>query len=193
MILGYNKIKQKREWNIMTIDIKLIDEMRKRTNCSYQEAKELLEKHNGDLIEAIVEFEKKQGPHAYYTGSSNHGSTFGIRAKRLLHKGNVTRFTIEKGEETFLNIPMSILILILLITMPIFWFYIILVAVIYVLGYKIRIKKNVGQTVEINEVIDELSNKFKSATIMDDKNAADQNHQTTRKKKDQGENEITIE
>ncbi len=43
----------------MTIDIKLIDEMRKRTNCSYQEAKELLEKHNGDLIEAIVEFERK--------------------------------------------------------------------------------------------------------------------------------------
>jgi translation elongation factor EF-Ts len=38
-----------------------IDEMRKRTNCSYQEAKELLEKNNGDLLEAIVEFEKKYG------------------------------------------------------------------------------------------------------------------------------------
>jgi len=42
----------------MNISLELIDEMRKRTNCSYQEAKELLEKHNGDIIEAIIEFEK---------------------------------------------------------------------------------------------------------------------------------------
>ncbi|MCR6546419.1 DUF4342 domain-containing protein [Dehalobacterium formicoaceticum] len=176
----------------MTIDMKLIDEMRKRTNCSYQEAKELLEKHNGDLIEAIVEFEKKQAQYGNFSGYNGNSSTFGNRVKRMFHKGNVTRFSVEKGEETYLNIPVNILLLILLITMPIFWFYAILVGVLYVLGYKIRIKKDAGRTVEINTIMDDLSSKVKSAAKWDEKPAANTN-QTPGAKKDQGENEITIE
>ena len=40
------------------MDIKLIDEFRRRTNASYEEARYYLERCNGDLIEAIVAFEK---------------------------------------------------------------------------------------------------------------------------------------
>ena len=41
------------------ITLELVDQMRKRTNYSYEEGKILpWKKHNGDVLEAIVDFEK---------------------------------------------------------------------------------------------------------------------------------------
>jgi len=179
----------------MHITIELIDEMRKRTNCSYQEAKELLEKHNGDIIEAIIEFEKSQ-PHRSRHCPHTKNSSFGATIKRLIHKGSVTRFIIEKNAETYLNIPIIILVLIVLITMPIFWFYLVLIAALYIMGYKIRIKKGAGQMVEINEIMDDLSNKVKAAAEkMNEKPDPQTDNKKSAEKKDQdnGENEIIIQ
>ncbi|MGI6226540.1 MAG: DUF4342 domain-containing protein [Peptococcales bacterium] len=180
----------------MSITIELIDEMRKRTNCSYQEAKVLLEKHNGDLIEAIIEFEKGQplrSPHCHHT---KHSSSFKKTIKKLFHKGFVTRFIIEKNEETYLNIPVIILAFVVLITIPIFWFYLILGAALYIMGYKIRVKKGTGQTVEINQFMDDLGNKVKTAAEkMNEEPAPPTENQMNAEKngQDNGENEITIQ
>jgi len=179
----------------MNISLELIDEMRKRTNCSYQEAKELLEKHNGDIIEAIIDFEKSQ-PHRSHHCPHSKNSSLGATIKKLIHKGSVTRFIIEKNEETYLNIPIIILVLVVLITMPIFWFYLVLCAALYFMGYKIRIKRSAGQTVEINEIVDDLSNKVKTAAEkMNEKPAAqtDNNRNDEKKDQDNGENEIIIQ
>lgn len=179
----------------MNITIELIDEMRKRTNCSYQEAKELLEKHNGDIIEAIIEFEKTQPNHSQHC-SYNKNSSFRATVKRLLHKGNITRFIIEKNEETYLNIPVNILVLVALITMPIFWFYIFLGAALYLMGYKIRIKKGGGQAVDINKMMDDLGSKVKNAAEkMTGENAAQTENKNSSAKKDpdNGQNKIIIE
>jgi NACalpha-BTF3-like transcription factor len=179
----------------MHITIELIDEMRKRTNCSYQEAKELLEKHNGDIIEAIIEFEKSQ-PHRSRHCPHTNNSSFGATIKKLIHKGSVTRFIIEKNAETYLNIPIIILVLIVLVTMPIIWFYLVLVAALYIMGYKIRIKRSAGQIVEINEIMDDLSNKVKAAAEkVNEKPASQTDNKKSAEKKDQdnGENEIIIQ
>ncbi|MGI6685809.1 MAG: DUF4342 domain-containing protein [Bacillota bacterium] len=179
----------------MNITIELIDEMRKRTNCSYQEAKELLEKHNGDLLEAIIEFEKNQPRRSQHCPHSKN-SSFGATMKRLFYKGSVTRFIIEKNKETYLNIPIIILVLGVLITMPIFWLYLILVGVLYLMGYKIRIRKSAGQTIDINKIMDDLGNKVKTATEkMNEKTATETKNQEPAEKKDQnnGENEIIVE
>lgn len=179
----------------MKITIELIDEMRKRTNCSYQEAKELLEKHNGDIIEAIIEFERNQPNRSQHCPYSKN-STFGEKVRKLLHKGSVTRFIIQKNEETYLNIPINILVLVVLITMPLFWFYLILGAALYIMGYKIRIKKGAGQTVDINKMMDDLGNKVKTAAEkINEKPKAQTENQEHAVKKDQdnGENEIIIE
>ncbi|KUO65352.1 MAG: elongation factor Ts [Gracilibacter sp. BRH_c7a] len=190
----------------MNIGIEQIDEMRKRTNCSYQEAKELLEKHDGNLIEAIVEFEKNHGSKQKSTSSEKKNGNFGKKVKDLIQKGFITRFVIEKEENTILNIPINILILAVIITMPLIWIYPIIFIAIYFMGYKIRIRKEEGQEVDINELVDGLGNKVRTATDkMREKTAAkdqnsnqnegtnkDQEIKSDDEKKEDGYNEIII-
>jgi NACalpha-BTF3-like transcription factor len=45
----------------MMVTLEQIDELRKRVNVSYEEAKKTLEKNDGDLIKSIIELEKKKG------------------------------------------------------------------------------------------------------------------------------------
>jgi hypothetical protein len=142
----------------MNISMEQIDEMRKRTNCSYHEAKVLLEKHNGDLVEAIIEFEKKHSSKSNKENGKSH--SFGQKVKDLIHKGFVTRFVIEKDENTILNISVNILILAVILTMPVFWIYPVLFIVLYLVGYKFRLRRE-GEEVNINEIVDEFGDKVK--------------------------------
>ncbi|NLI91302.1 MAG: DUF4342 domain-containing protein [Peptococcaceae bacterium] len=181
----------------MSISMEQIDEMRKRTNCSYQEAKELLSKHDGDLIEAIIEFEKNHG-HKSKSYSSEKNRGLGKKVKELIQKGFVTRFIIEKDENIILNIPVNILLLAVLITMPVFWLYIILFIAIYLMGYKIRIKKVEGEEVNINDIVDGIGSKVRTATEqMREKPAEKEQNNMKSENKNTGKedqiNEITVE
>lgn len=177
----------------MSISIELIDEMRKRTNCSYQEAKELLEKHDGDMVEAIVEFEKKQGS-GFKQKNVDHTAGWGKKFKKLVEKGFITRFIIEKDQNIILNIPVNILILAVLITMPIFWLYLILLVALYFMGYKVRIRKEEGQEVDLNEIVDDLGSKVRTATDkMREKPAAKEQTEMKSEEKKDDYNEITVE
>ena len=192
----------------MNIGIEQIDEMRNRTNCSYQEAKELLEKHDGDLIDAIVEFEKRHGSKQKKTSEkkSEKNSSFGKKVKELVQKGFINRFVIEKEENTILNIPVNVLILAVIITMPLIWIYPIIFIAIYLMGYKIRLRKEEGQEVDINELVDGIGSKVRTATDKmrekpADKGQSNQNQSMSadqevqsdsEKKNEDGYNEITI-
>lgn len=57
------------------ITMEQIDEFRKRTNSSYEDAKYYLERNNGDVLDAIIDFERSK------TGRSgqrerHHGQSF---------------------------------------------------------------------------------------------------------------------
>ena len=176
----------------MNITIELIDEMRKRTNCSYQEAKELLKKNNGDLIEAIIELEKSRPHRSHHHRNKN--CNFKTTTKKLIDKGSTTYFKIEKNKETFLNIPVIILGIIVLITMPFFWLYLILALILYLMGYKIRIKKDAGRTIEVQEIIADLGSKFKTvAKKINEKDDEETNENQNCEDKDDDENEIIIQ
>lgn len=184
----------------MNINLEQIDEMRKRTNCSYQEAKELLEKHDGDLIEAIIEFESKQGHKFKHNQNKHqkHDSNCKEKTKNLIQKGFSTRFIIEKGENTILNIPVNILILAVIFTIPMIWIYPVAFIVIYFMGYKIRIKKDEGQEVDVNGIMDEIGSKVKTATDSMRRNTTEKNEVDVQddvkseEKKEEGYNEIII-
>jgi len=146
----------------MAISIELIDEMRKRTNCSYAEAKELLEKHNGNLLEAIVEFEKinntKAGSKSEYEKEAGY---FGKRLKNLIVKGFKTRFIIEKSGETIINLSV-ILMLILLLS-----FHVCLILgmiVLLLLGFRFKIRKANGDVIDLNRIIDSFGSTVKENT-----------------------------
>mgnify|MGYP001068917088 CR=1 len=179
----------------MTISIELIDEMRKRTNCSYQEAKELLEKHQGDIVEAIIEFEKKQGINTNNKFKFKAKSSHQEKAKKVFHKSTKTRFIIEKDGNTILNISLLVLIIALLVTIPLFWLYLVLFVALYLLGYKIRIRKEEGKDVNINEIVDEISNKVRNTTDKAQEKNPDVQESVVKNEesKDQKYNEITVE
>lgn len=189
----------------MNINLEQIDEMRKRTNCSYSEAKELLEKNNGDLISAIIEFEKKHGSKSNTSQKKAEKDSFGFgkKVRELIRKGFATRIIVEKDGNTFINIPFIILIIAVLVTMPVILIDIAAFIVLYVMGYRIRVRKENGPDVNVNEYVDGLSSKVKEAADKmcekpmsnETSNADNQNGASSRneEKSEDGYNEITID
>lgn len=189
--------------DLMTINMELIDEMRKRTNCSYQEAKELLEKHNGDLIDAIIEFETRHGSQSHAHGkhkqrSCNTGN-HGQKAKQAVHKGFATRVVIEKDQTVILNLSVIILLIAVLITLPAFWIWPLAFIILYLCGYKIRIKKETGDELDINNMVDEFGNKIKTPAQGNPQKPAEKTTASQKPadvvelKKEDGYHEITVE
>ncbi|NLZ73575.1 MAG: hypothetical protein GX905_07140, partial [Bacteroidales bacterium] len=55
------------------MEFELIDEFRKRTNASYDEAKYYLERTNGDLLEAVIAYEKERTNYGQRRNTNNKG------------------------------------------------------------------------------------------------------------------------
>lgn len=89
----------------MEITLEKIDIIRERTRVSYAEAKETLEKSDGNVIDAIIYIEKNQ---KNVLGSiSDAGNEFADAIKDIVKKGNVTRIKIKKDDKILLDIPVS--------------------------------------------------------------------------------------
>jgi hypothetical protein len=148
----------------MTINLDLIDELRKRANVSYTDAKEALEQCNGDLLEALVYLEKNNK-----VKSETNTKDWSEKAKGLLHKGNNTRFIISKKDRTALDLSVT-------------WSAIITVCAPYVVvpmlglglctGHKMKLVSQDGEDMQkVNETLDKVSSAVDLAKkkITDDK------------------------
>ncbi len=177
------------------ITLEQVDQLRKRTNCSYEEAKELLEKHNGDVLEAIVDFEKSKNNkynYSYNDTSSNRKEKqkdFWISVKQLIQKGFENRVVIENESGVLVNIPVNIMILFVIfiayIAIPLF-------VILLFLGYKISIRKPQGDGVDISSMMNDIKNKF---TEQNQKTHKDDMASPTTQDQDNDNdyNELTIE
>ena len=119
-----------------------VEKLRQKANVSYEEAKEALDKANGDLLDAMIMLEKEGKTEAPKTESysTDYESSKKYPAvidechnkkkcekesindwwitkkiKDLWKKGNENFLIIERNEETVLNIPVWVFILILLL------------------------------------------------------------------------------
>ncbi|NLM10487.1 MAG: DUF4342 domain-containing protein [Clostridiaceae bacterium] len=144
------------------VTLEQVDQMRKRTNCSYEEAKFFLEKHNGDVLEAIVDFEKSKN--GTKTGSYNTRdfdskrqiNDFWQSVSKLIRKGFETRVVIEGSNNVFIDIPVNILLLFV-----IFASYIVIPAllILLLLGYKLSIRKSHGEVVDISSMVQDVTSR----------------------------------
>jgi len=89
----------------MEIDIEKLDIVRERTRVSYAEAKEALEKCDGNVVDAIIYIEKNQKN--IFDNIAGAGNEFVDAIKDIIKKGNVTRIKIKKDEKILLDIPVS--------------------------------------------------------------------------------------
>lgn len=89
----------------MDISLEKIDNVVARTNATYQEAKEALEKCNGDVVEAIVYLETRKTN--WKEDLSDRSQEMIEKVKEVLKKGNVTKITVKKDGEIIMNIPLT--------------------------------------------------------------------------------------
>ena len=73
----------------MKITLEQIDLVRKRTNASYKEAKEALERFDGDVVEALAYLDESGKAPKTEFGSRR---AFMDKVRDLIHKGNITKF-----------------------------------------------------------------------------------------------------
>jgi len=79
----------------------IIDEIVKRTDATYSEAKEAYEKADEDLLNAIIYLEEKNGKKSFSDDDVIE------ELKKLVNEVNATKVIVSKGEETILNLPVT--------------------------------------------------------------------------------------
>lgn len=125
------------------ITLEQIDLLIKRADVSYTDAKEALEATNGDLLEAILWLEKNGRI------KSNHSTSSDLTAKAtsFIDKLNKTRFKMFKHHTTYVNIPLSIALILII---PTFYISIITLLISLIMGVKIELEGD-------NEIVEKVN------------------------------------
>ena len=135
------------------ITIEQIDAVKARANVGYKEAKEVLEKFDGDVVEAILYLEDQS---KIKSDVKIANTTYFKKVKNLVYKLNRTHVEIYKKERTVLRIPMSLGIVFSIIGLPI----VITGLVVSILtGHRIKIENSSGEGCEINQTLDKVADK----------------------------------
>lgn len=147
------------------ITIEQVEKVVKHTGVSYQEAKEALEAVDGNVLEAIIVIENRNGAKKTETqsnfgqaeqktqqGSANSETFDKLVAwvNRMFHKGNMNKLEVVKDQKIVLSIPVTVFILLL-----VFVFYIILPLLIIALffGYGFRFSGPDLEKTKVNSAI----------------------------------------
>lgn len=150
----------------MEITLEKIELVKDRTGVSYKEAKEALEAADGSVVDAIIAIEE--------TVNISTGSKAGEfanetveKVKELVKKGNITKISVKKDDETIVNIPVNVG-LIGTIVAP----WSILAAAIAAFGFKCKIEltKDDGTVVDVSRKAENLANdvKEKGSVVVDE-------------------------
>ncbi len=143
----------------MHITLEQIDLLKKRANVGYREAKEALERCNGDIVEALAYLEEQN--RIKPEGSCIKNSSFFNKIKDIIAKLNMINVIITKESKTILDLPSTIAIVIAILAMP---FTIAIAVVALVLGCKIRFEKCNGEGYDINNKIEKFTDTVHSVT-----------------------------
>jgi molybdopterin converting factor small subunit len=153
----------------MSINLELIDELKKRANVSYEDARDALEKCNGDIVEALIylEKEKKIKPE-----NNENTNSFFTKIKKIIIKGNNINFIVKKKDKIILSLPVTVVVII-----TIFAPYISVFGVLLALltGHRIKFQGKNGDDMKVNETLDKVSDtvdNVKRKLMEDDVNEA---------------------
>jgi hypothetical protein len=94
----------------MEITLEKIELVKDRTGVSYKEAKEALEQADGSVVDAIIGIEDSID----IKSKSRLGEQSAVimdKIKQYVKKGNVSKIIVRKGDDTLLNLPLSISII----------------------------------------------------------------------------------
>lgn len=159
-------------------DFSIVEKLKNKTNISYEEAKEALEKSNWDILDAMVFLEEKKkievpSVSVYFTNNSNISEEKNQGDEKIeesnirrssngifeficdvIDKCNNTFLVIKKRERLILKLPMTAIILLILFsfgTLVILY----IVALFFEIDFSITSKDI--QTDKVNNIFNEIS------------------------------------
>jgi hypothetical protein len=136
----------------MTVRMENIDELRSRTNVSYEAAKDALEKCNDDILEALVYLEKHNmvKPNRACENKESLWDKF----KKLVRKGNNTKFIIHKNGTNTISISVTLAVIITIIA-P----YVTCIGLLVALftGHGIRFEGKDVELGKVNQMMDKVA------------------------------------
>ena len=144
---------------MMSVTLEQIDILRERANVSYAQAKEVLEKCDGDILEAMIMLEaqaKVRVPKRDFSESGVWNTSKGFLAtvKRLIKKSNETKFVISKKEKTVIDMPVTVLIIVTVFMAPL---TVVGVLAAMLTNHRISFVKLDGNGMKINDTLDKVS------------------------------------
>ncbi|MBS5334638.1 MAG: ubiquitin [Clostridiales bacterium] len=150
----------------MEITLEKIELVKDRTGVSYKEAKEALEAADGSVVDAIIAIEENVN-----IKSSGKAGDFAEetveKVKELVKKGNVTKISVKRDDETIVNIPVNVGLIGTLVA-P--WG--ILAAAVAAFGFKCRIEltKDDGSVVDVSKRAENLASdvREKGSAVVDE-------------------------
>lgn len=91
----------------MEITLEKIELVKDRTGVSYKEAKEALEAADGSVVDAIIAIEETVDDKK--ANKANEAvSEIMDKIKELVRKGNISKISVKKDDETIVNIPVNV-------------------------------------------------------------------------------------
>jgi hypothetical protein len=132
MISGYNSINHQRRITMATYE--QVEKLRLAAGVSFKDAKETLEKTDGDMLEAVLLLEKEgkvnsseqtQRSSSTFQETSQEEKTqsknddtlsrFVDWLKHVLHLGNINDFVVYKSDKDVIAIPLTIFVVLLIL------------------------------------------------------------------------------
>ena len=131
------------------ITLEQVDLLMQRAHVSYTEAKEALEQCNGDVIEALLYLEKAEKINTQKSASSSNTD----KLTSFIDKLNATTFIMRKKERTYVNVPLSVALIAIILC---FHVSILAIIIAIIFGVKIAIIGENDIATKINSTIDEF-------------------------------------
>lgn len=148
----------------MDITLEKIDKIRERTGISYKEAKEVLIKHNGDVLEALIDLE--EGKHTWSDNLSSKGEEIIDSLREILRKGNVTKIVVKKDGDTIVNLPVTAGAIGAILALPVTALGL---TAALVSKCSIEITKEDGEVINVNEMAEKTVDKVKKGFKKEDR------------------------
>lgn len=132
----------------MDISLEKVDMVVERTGASYSDAKEALEKANGNVVDAVILIE--EGKTTWSDDVAGKGHEMIDKVKEILRKGNVTKITVKKEGEVLMSMPITVAALGSIISVPL---ALIGLGSAIISKCTIEILKEDGQIISINNTL----------------------------------------
>ena len=155
-------------------DLEKIEIVKEKLNCSYEVAREALEKTGGDVVQALILLEEEKSNGQKQNDKKNvykvKGQQLLNKIKEIVREGNASKIIVKNNkEETLVEIPITAGV-IGLVLFPYIGILAGMVAMYKEYILEIERNKNIGNNMEVNSTSTTVNKKEKTVVKTEEEN-----------------------